>query len=343
MTLKNIAELAGVSMMTVSNVINGKHSRVSSATIERVNRIIKECNYVPNMTARSLTAKSSRIIGIIVSVPQKDARTNYFDNPYVSTMIGIIETMLRKDGYYIMIRSVDGVEAISGLIRNWNVDGILFLYPFLEGNFNELIQVALEEHPMPMVIFDSYVQNDNIINISSNDKKGIYLSTKYLINHGHRNIAFVADHRGNPLLEARYEGYRNAMEESGIPLRDEFLLPYAPTYEDGILAGRDIAEQKGFISAAVTTADIAAIGVMEGARLGGLRIPADLSVIGFDDLKLCHYTTPKLTTVSQHVEQKAESATKLLLQKLETGQISQHRIQMDVELIERQSVASLLP
>lgn len=342
MTLKDIAERAGVSMMTVSNVINGKHSRVSLTTVERVNQIIRECNYVPNMTARSLTAKSSRIIGIIVSVSPRDTPRNYFDNPYVSTMMGIIETMLRKNGYYIMIRSVDGVEAISSLMKNWNVDGILFLYPFLEENFIELIDGALKEHPMPMVIFDSRTQNDNIINISSNDTKGLYLSTKYLINNGHRNIAFVADYRGNPLLEARFLGYCNALEESGIPLRRELLFPFPPTYEDGILAGQKIAEQKDHITAAVTTADISAIGVMEGARLGGLRIPADLSVVGFDDLKICNYTTPKLTTISQHVEQKAELAAKLLLEKLESGEIAQHYIQMDVELIERQSVVSLI-
>ena len=100
MTLKDIAEKAGVSMMTVSNVINGKHSRVSAATIEKVNSIIKEYNYVPNLSARSLTVKSSHIIGVIVPLDDKEnngTSVSYFDNPYVSSMIGVIERELRDN------------------------------------------------------------------------------------------------------------------------------------------------------------------------------------------------------------------------------------------------------
>lgn len=338
MTLKDIAQKAGVSMMTISNVINGKHERVSQNTIDKVNEIIKECHYVPNMTARSLTAKSSKIIGIIVSVSPKDSDQNYFDNPYVSTMIGMIEPILKKHGYFAMIRSVEGVLDIQILLKNWNVDGILFLYPFLEQNFNQLIRRVFDETPLPMVIFDSYNKNPNIINISSNDTKGLYLSTKYLINHGHEKIAFVADYQNNPLLTARFEGYLKALKESNLALQEEYILTYPPSYDGGIKAGQKIASMENSVTAAVTTADICAIGIMEGARLGGLRIPTDLSVIGFDDLKLCNYTSPKLTTISQHISEKATQATNLLLEKIESGKITTSHLEMDVELVERQSV-----
>ena len=100
MTLKDIAEKAGVSMMTVSNVINGKHQRVSPRTIEKVNAIIKECGYVPNLNARSLMSKSSNIIGIIISWDDPDTTENYLENPYISTMIGTIERELRINGLY---------------------------------------------------------------------------------------------------------------------------------------------------------------------------------------------------------------------------------------------------
>ena len=115
MTLKDIAEKAGVSMMTVSNVINGKHSRVSAATIEKVNTIIKEYNYVPNLSARSLTVKSSHIIGVIVPLDSEESPVSYFDNPYVSSMIGVIERELRNNGYFVMIRSVQTQEDLSVL------------------------------------------------------------------------------------------------------------------------------------------------------------------------------------------------------------------------------------
>ena len=131
MTLKDIADLAGVSMMTVSNVINGKTSRVSQKTRDKVNAIIEEYGYVPNLNARSLSNKKSHIIGIIISLDEKDVLlgTNYFENPYISTMIGTIERELQKNEYFTMIRSVSKNADIISLLKNWNVDGIIILYP----------------------------------------------------------------------------------------------------------------------------------------------------------------------------------------------------------------------
>ena len=126
-TLKDIADKAGVSMMTVSNVINGKSSRVSSQTADKINAIIKECGYVPNLSARSLTSKTSNIIGVILSVDTYEE--NSLENPYISAMLGVIERELTKNGYYMMLRSVSWESDVSQFLRNWNVDGIIFLFP----------------------------------------------------------------------------------------------------------------------------------------------------------------------------------------------------------------------
>lgn len=341
MTLKDIAEKAGVSMMTVSNVINGKHNRVSAATIEKVTSIVQEFHYVPNLSARSLTAKSSHIIGVIVPVSQ-ETDTSYFDNPYVSSMLGVIERDLRENGYFVMIRAVRAQEDTSALLRNWNVDGIIFLYPRLGEDFEASIDAIIDETHLPVVLFDGRIRNSEAINIYSNDKKGCYLSTRYLLNRGHRHIAFVADYSGNLLLTERYEGYMAALEESGIPYRPEYVFSYSPSYDDGVLAGKAIADSRLAITGAVTTADICAVGIMEGARLGGLRVPADLSVIGYDDLPIATYTTPKLTTISQNITKKAEKAMELLLTKMKNGTVKTPHVQLDVELVERQSTVSLL-
>lgn len=342
MTLKDIAEKAGVSMMTVSNVINGKHSRVSAATIEKVNSIIKEYNYVPNLSARSLTAKSSHIIGVIVPLDARDTSVSYFDNPYVSSMIGVIERELRDNGYFVMIRAVQSQEDLSVLMRNWNVDGVIFLYPRLGDRFEESINAIVEDTHLPVVLFDARTDNPEVINVYSDDRKGCYLSTRYLINRGHKKIAFVANYEGNPLLTDRFEGYRAAMEESGLGCDRDCIFSYSPSYEEGVAAGKAIAASSLKITGLVTTADICAIGIMEGARLGGLRIPTDLSVVGYDNLAVSTYTTPKLTTISQNVIKKAETAMELLLEKLRTGHVEQPHIQLDVELVERQSTLSLL-
>ena len=338
MTLKDIAEKAGVSMMTVSNVINGKHNRVSEKTIEKVNAIIKEYGYVPNLSARSLTNKTSNIIGVLITEYTNDNGDNYLENPYISTMIGTIERELRQNGYYTMVRTVYQQSDIVTILKNWNVDGIIFLHP----DFQEYLESLYAQSGCPLAVFDGTIPLPDLINITSDDQKGLYLSTKYMINHGHSHIAFVADYEGNDILTRRFSGYLQALEESGIPFRPEYVFPFTPSYEGGIEAGKKIAGGRNEITAVVTTADICAIGVMEGARLSGYRIPIDLSVIGFDNLKLCQYTVPKLTSISQNIPLKAKTAVTLLLEQIRSGALSQSgHVQMDVEIVERQSVVSL--
>ena len=340
MTLKDIADLAGVSMMTVSNVINGKTSRVSQKTRDKVNAIIEEYGYVPNLNARSLSNKKSHIIGIIISLDEKDVLlgTNYFENPYVSTMIGAIEKELQKNEYFTMIRSVSKNADIISLLKNWNVDGIIILYPAA----GEYMAKLMDSATCPIATFDCELNHPNLINITSNDEKGMYLSTKYMINHGHSAIAFVADYKISHVLANRFNGYKRALEENHITFNPDYVYEYSPSYEGGIQAGREIASNSSPVTAAVTTADICAIGIMEGARLGGYRIPVDLSVIGYDNLTLCQYTLPKLTSVSQNIPQKALLATSLLLEKIRTGSVSSScQPALDVEIVDRQSVISL--
>ena len=338
MTLKDIADKAGVSMMTVSNVINGKHNRVSAKTIEKVNAIVKEYGYVPNLSARNLTNKTSSIIGIIVHLDDDSLDSNYLENPYVSTMIGTIEKELRHNGYYTMVRSVSRKSDITLVLKNWNVDGFIFLYP----DDREYLRQFIESSPCPVAIFDSHLDIPGLINVCSDDEKGLYLSTKYMVNRGHTHIAFVADYKDNYLLTRRFQGYCRALEECGIPFREEYVFPYSPSYEGGIAAGKEIASRSLKATAAVTTADICAIGIMEGARLGGLRVPVDLSVMGYDNLTLCQYTTPKLSSISQNITQKALMAARLLLKKIRGEEMdSPDCVTMDVEFVERQSVISL--
>lgn len=339
MTLKDIAEKAGVSMMTVSNVINGKNNRVSAKTIERVNRIIEECGYVPNLSARNLSSKTSKIIGIVISIEETEDDRNYLENPYISAMIGIMERELRENGYYTMVRSAARKDDLMQLLKNWNADGIVFLYQDHDGFLSDF----LKNPPCPVAIFDNSLDYPGVINVRSDDRKGLYLSTRYMINHGHTEIAFVAAYEGNSLLTRRFEGYADALRECGIPVREEYIFAYPPTYEGGIEAGQRIASFRGRITAAVTTADICAAGVMEGARLGGLRVPADLCVTGYDDLQLCQYLTPKLTSVSQNIREKALMAIRLLLEQIRRGQPPEAAsVLMDVKIVERQSVISIV-
>lgn len=336
MTLKDIAQKAGVSVMTVSNVINGKHNHVSKKTIQKVNEIIKKYNYVPNLSARTLSNKKSNIIGVIIPPDPETHHINSLENPYISTMLGIIEYELRLNGYYTMVRSLSQKSDAIKFLKNWNVDGMIFLHP----NETEEIRTFIETSSCPIAMFDTEYELPNLINISSNDKKGVYLSTKYLIERGHTHIACVIDYNDSIILENRFLGYKQALEEFQIPFRPEYVYPYFPSYENGQKAGREISNIPS-ITAVVTPADICAIGIMEGARQNGYTLPNDLSIIGYDDLSLCQYLYPKLTSVSQNVTEKAILATKLLIKKIYGETITTSKIKTDVTIVERDSVLSL--
>lgn len=331
MTLKDIAKEAGVSTMTVSNVVNGRYERVSAKTVQRVGEIIKKYNYSPNMSARSLASRSSKIIFLII--PLSHNQTNMFYSPYVSSLLGIMEYQLRIHGYYAMIRSVYDYDELGALFKNWPADGAIILLP----DFDSFMDRILDNIHIPLVFLDSCHTREDLINVGCSDEQGTYLSTCYLINLDHRNIAFMADYKNSDLLTARFRGYCRALEENHLPVRDELLFELPPDYHHGITVGQAIANSNIEISAVVATSDYAAVGIMEGARLGGLKLPTQLSVIGFDDLPFCQYCVPKLTTISQNIEFKARTAIDLLIEKIETGTLLHNKINVDVQLIERQS------
>ena len=336
MTLKDIAKEAGVSMMTVSNVINKKYDRVSQKTIDKVQSVIEKYQYVPNLTARSLTARSTHIIGCILN-NQTSIYENIFDNPYVSSMLGIIEHELRKNGYYVMIRVVKTYDDIFSFLKNWNCDGAFFFNP----QNDEIIQKLIHDFSTPLVFFDSNCSDPDILSVDTDDLHGGYLSTRYLIAHGHKKIAFLAAPT-SPVLENRFRGYQKALAEVNIPFDASLVFPIHPIYEEGIKAGTEIAANQRGITAIVTTADICAVGCMEGLRLGGIRIPGEISIIGYDDLSLCNYTYPKLTSISQNIPEKARLGVDLLLKRLNDAPIVHPHLTTTVSLIERQSTISMI-
>lgn len=332
-TLKDIAKEAGVSPMTVSNVINGNHQKVSAKNIERINELIKKHHYVPNLSARSLSSKSTKIIGVLVPL---DGDYNFFKDPYLSELIGVIEYYIRKKGYYAMIRSVSTLTDISNLVKNWNMDGAIFLMPY----YDALIQNIIDKNKLPLVFLDSYSKHDDVLNVGINDYKGGYIATKYLINKGHTKIAFAGPCSGN-VVSQRFIGYKDALTDSGIPYDCSIVFDITPVYDFGIQVGREISNRKGEITAVFATADIMGLGIMEGARMNGYAIPNDLSIVGFDNIEASIFSTPKLTTISQNITAKAECAIDLLTEKIDQGTVKQNRLVLDVELIERQSVLQM--
>lgn len=333
MNLKTIAQKAGVSTATVSNVINGNHHKVSRETIERVQKIIEETNYKPNATARSLVSKKSKIIGVVVSNIHDGE--SFSVNPHYTHLLALLEKYIRSEGYYMMVRCVwQSVESIP-LFSSWNVDGMIFF-----GTYRSEAMEIRESLNVPAVFIDTYAEN--ISNVGIDDYKGGYLSGKYLLDKGHTSVAIAAPniHYGGVMRE-RYNGFRDACREWGINLTADRYFHTESLYQSGVETGKQIALSDLDITAVAVMSDIAAFGVMEGLRLGGKRIPEDVSVIGFDNLVECRYSYPQLTTISQNVEQKAESVSRALFRMIQSNKWEIVNERSDVEVAERASVREL--
>lgn len=335
MNLKMIAKQAGVSTATVSNVINGNHHKVSQETIQKVQKIIEENDYKPNATARSLASKKSRIIGVVI--PHISEGENFFVNPYNARMLALLENYIRNQGYYLMVRCVGICTDIIPLFSSWNVDGVIFF-----GAFKEDIAELRSRLNVPTVYIDTYGEELGIDNVGIDDYKGGYLAAGYLLGKGHREIAFVGprvDIHG--VIQQRYMGFCDACRERGVEVYGEHHFGANTLYESGVSAGQQIAMAKRKFTAAVVMSDIVAFGVMEGLRLCGRNVPGDVSVIGFDNLPECRYSNPKLTSISQNLEQKAlrvgEGLFRLIRQEADTN-INE---KLDVQIVERQSVRDI--
>ena len=357
MTLKQIAEEAGVSAMTVSNVVNHNDSKVSEKTRKRVQEIIDKYGYVPNMSARSLSAQNSRIIALLlpVFVSRQDlekitrsdpllAETikNTLSDYYASTMVGYLESKLKELGYYIMLRSFYQADEVLELQRNWKVDGCIMLMPTLHDDQNRLIVTGSR---CPIVMVDRYYPDLPMLSVGTNDYHGGYLAAQECIRFGHRKLAFIgttpSSVERSPIIYSRYQGFLAALRDACLPAQDMPVLGFT----SNLIGGRDCAEHILKIpaecrpTALVMASDSLAIGAITTFKEHGVRIPDDISIVGYDDLPMSSLVNPPLTTISQDLDAKASAAAALLKMGMENPKLKEERIVLDVKLIQRGTVS----
>ncbi|MCR5254863.1 MAG: LacI family transcriptional regulator [Acetatifactor sp.] len=333
MKIKDIAKVAGVSTATVSNVINGNHNKVSEETIKRVMQIVEENDYNPSATARSLARKESKIIGVVM--PNLAPDEPFSISPYYTQILAMLEKYVRTKGYYLMVRSVGKCAEIVPVFSTWNVDGMIILGAFRD----EVPELEDKLKKVPTVYIDTYASDLNIANIGIDDYKGGYLAARYLMGKGHREIAFVGPNVDSPgVIKQRFKGFSDALAEKNIQITADNIFESLTMFEQGVEAGRKVAFSKKKFTAVVSMSDILAFGVMEGLKLSGLKVPDDISVIGFDNLPECRYSNPQLTTVSQNLEKKAHDAGDALFRMIESKEMISVNEIVDVEIVERQSV-----
>lgn len=334
-TIRDVAREAGVSPATVSYVCNGKQS-ISEETKLRVQEAIKKLDYVPNMSARSLSSNDSLLIGVLV--PQTEpGKLLMFENTFYSELLSNIEYEARIHGYHLLISGTDADESYLNLAKERNLDGIIAIGVYPDDFYAQLMQSGT-----PFVLVDSYCGDCHCHNVRIDDSYGSYLATKYVLDKGHRNIAFFCGQlRENGVMKKRFEGYSQALHEYAIPFREDYLFEGKIDFDSGVALAQQLVTKKTEVSAIVAAADILAIGAMKALYEADISVPSQLSVIGFDDLQIARYSTPGLTTIHQQISQKGKRAVELLVQNIREPGLTKREEILPIHLVERGSVGIL--
>lgn len=321
-TLSFVASEAGVSVSTVSKVLNG-HGGVSDAKRAEIEELLSQHGYARR-------GQGGALIELVFSL---------IDNIWaIETIVGV-ERVARQAGLSVVLTQSGDHHApakdwIDGVTRRRPV-GVILMFSDLPPEHKQ----QLTNRGIPFVIIDPAGNPaPDVASVGTANWTGGHSATQHLIKLGHQRIALVSGPDDMLCSTARHSGYRAALESAGIPYRPEYVLPGEFHYEDGLAAGRKLLTMADRPTAIFAGNDLQAIGVYEAAREQGLAIPDDLSVVGFDDLKITQWTGPPLTTVRAQLTEMAEEAARLVL-RLREGPVDNPRIYLDTRLIIRDSTA----
>lgn len=332
-TIQQVAEMAGVSVATVSRVLNS-HPDVSAATRTAVMRSARELGYVSNRTAppnlvRTRARKRTRLVGL--SVPE-------IRSEYVTEIVtGAMEALHDRDARLVICPEGTGPGPLREQLMTGLTDGALLISP-TDGNDDLL---ALQGDGYPVVVIEPTVSTDTgIPTVAATNWAGARTATEYLIGLGHTHIGIITGPEGWQVSQDRLAGYQAALLAAGMPLVPHLRRTSDLSLVDGMRAAAELLALSHAPSAIFALSTSAAVGVLRAARQSGLRVPQDLSVVAFDDLEAATITMPALTAVRQPLQGEGRVAADMLYRLLAGNELDATRIELSTELIVRESTAA---
>ncbi|GGB32644.1 LacI family transcriptional regulator [Lentibacillus populi] len=324
-TIQEVAKRAGVSVATVSRVIN-KRSKVSMKARIRVEQAIKELNYEPSVLGRNLRNSESRLL--LVLLPS-------ISNPFYSEIINGIEDTAIGQGYNILLCETDSNperEAIYfNMMRNRLADGIILMDPTVnQENLHELAS------KYPVVQCSEFDEDGNISYVTINNQLAAYQAVKHLIKLGKQKIALINSDEKFLYARERRSGYEKALKEFAIPIEEKWIYNTDNlSFESGQQAMRFLLNQEDRPAAVFAVSDLFAIGALKEINSNGLRVPDDIAVIGFDKISFSNMTYPTLTTVAQPMYRMGCISANMIINKIKGEEVDS--LILDHELIIRES------
>lgn len=350
-TQADVARLAGVSRATVSYVLNGvvnERVLISEATQQRVLAAIEELGYEPDARAQALRSGHTKTVGLIL--PE-------IHNPHFWQTADGVEQELRASGYHLLLSSADlnpvyGDDIFKELSRH-RIDGLILMSTFvLQSETGQETLNQLLERRFPIVRIGEHQTVDCIV---SNYRTAAREAMVHLLELGHRRIGLiygVRSSRDAPELEYppvdmsggldRFLTYQDCLREAGIPVDPALIVTCGAGLEDGYRAARQLLELPVRPTALLVINDLLAIGALRAASDLGLHVPADLSVVGFDDIPMASYLTPRLTTSSKDMIRVGREAVRLLLARIRDPVRPQQRVEVQARFIVRESTGPAL-
>jgi len=328
-SIKDIARLARVSHSTVSRALRGS-PMVNSETAVRIQKIADEAGYRASAAARSLVIGRTNTIGVVV--------TNIAD-PFVAGVVSGIEGAAEKHGYSVFLANSNAdPEREVRVVHSFEerrVDGIIVTSSRVGARYLPLI----ERMRVPVVLLNNQHPSEFAHSVTINNLEASLAATWHLIRLGHRRIAYLGDRFGQQSDTERFAGYRRAVEEAGMEFAPELVVHGDGMPEGGEQAMSQLLALPNPPTAVFCYNDMSAVGVMRKIRAHGLRIPDDISVVGFDDLYLSQYLHPPLTTVQQPMHQMGRMAMETLL-RIMSGEDCTRILRVEGQLVVRESTAS---
>jgi len=297
--LKDIAEISGYSISTISKVLRNK-GKISETTKEKILKIVEKINYKYNSNN---IHKQNDASFICLSVPD-------IENPFYSTIAKIIEQLLERKGFIMVlcstINSLTNQKTLMNQIKKGQIRGII-ICPVAE---NDKIDKSLS---IPIVLLDKKVNDQKFSYVMTDNFNAAKQAVLYLIHKGKKKIVCIK----NKHEELRLEGYLKALEIKNLPINNDLIIDGDFTFHGGYSAMNELLSRKIPFDAVFADNDIAAFGVIERLRLEGISVPGDVSVLGFDNIWLTEIYTPNLSTVSQPINKMCEVAAEILFKKFE--------------------------
>ena len=329
-TIKDVARLAGVSISTVSRVINDSKP-VTDEVKQRVLDVIKETGYVPNPLARSLVTKKSKLIGVII--PE-------VSDSFVNEILNGVEAISKMYDYDILLVNTysDKEQELDSirLLKTKQVEGIVMVSWILDEDHVN----CMKESRIPAVYISKTARDFDLYTVSTSNENATYDMTKYLIENGHKDIAFIMTSIDETILEKeRRSGYERALKDNNIEIKSELIKHGNTDYEGGYNSMKELLDNNIIPSAAFVTGDEAAVGAINAIFDAGYSVPEDISVAGFNDTKLAKIYRPKLTTVFQPLFDMGAVSIRALIKLINGEELEDKKIELPYQIMERESVA----